>query len=429
MPVFDYTAKTRDGAKKSGQVDAADRRGALISVEALGFIPLAVTQSTAATKKALAQKSKPGKNGAVAVHGKRKASAFKLSRPNHMSSRELLLFTNELCDLMEGGMTLGNALNCLAGHGNADDGPTQVVSALRDAIVEGATFSAALGKFPKVFGTIYVNMIHAGEASGDMTGVLKRLIIHYERQQEVRAKVTGAMVYPCIVLVMAFAVAVFAITWLLPQFSSMFEQMGKEGLPRSTRLLLGISDWCKKYFAFMLLFLIVGGTALHRWVKTPSGARRWDTLKLKMPLVKGIVACAIYANFARTLQSLLENGVPIVQALKITSQTSGNTVISDALLVARDRVTDGTSISGPLAQSGIFPQMAIDLMEVGEQTGNMPSALGHVARRYESELNKNVQIFTTALEPIMIFVVAIIIAFVAISVMQAVLSMNAQAKI
>jgi len=431
MPTFDYTAKTRDGVKKSGQVDATDRRGALVAVESLGLLPLAVTQSTAASKKALALKGKGydkgGKGGALAVQKPKKA--FKLSRPNHMSSREVLLFTGELCDLVEGGMTLGNALNCLCARGSSDEGPTQVISALRDAIIEGATFSGALEKFPKVFGTIFVNMIRAGEASGDITGVLRRLIIHYERQQEVRAKVTGAMVYPCIVLIMAFAVAVFAVTWLLPQFQTLFDQMGADSLPRSTKMLLGISDWSKKYFIYLVIAMIAGGIALNRWVHTPTGARRWDSLKLKMPLIKGIVASAIYANFARTLQSLLENGIPIVQALKITSQTSGNTVIGDALMNARDRVTDGTTISGPLAQSGIFPPMAIDLMAVGEQTGDMPAALGHIAKRYENELNKNVQIFTTALEPIMIFVVAIIIAFVAISVMQAVLSMNAAASI
>jgi len=428
MPSFDYTAKTRDGVKKSGQVDATDRRGALVAVESLGLVPLVVTQSTAASKKALAMKNKGYNKGGKAAPAKPK-KAFKLSRPNHMSSREVLLFTGELCDLIEGGMTLGNALNCLSGRGSPDDGPQQIVTALRDSIIEGATFSGALEKFPKIFGSVYVNMIRAGEASGDIVGVLRRLITHYERQQEVRAKVTGAMIYPCIVLVMAFGVAVFAIFWLLPQFAPLFEQMGEGGLPRSTRMLLGISEWCKKYFIYLAIAAVAGGISLNRWIRTPSGARRWDSLKLKMPLVKGIVASAIFANFARTLQSLLENGVPIVQALKITSQTSGNTVIGDALMNARDRVTDGTTISGPLAQSGIFPQTAIDLMAVGEQTGDMPAALGHIAKRFENELNKNVHAFTVALEPIMIFVVAIIIAFVAISVMQAVLSMNASARI
>ena len=429
MPIFDYTAKSRDGAKKSGQVDAADKRGALVAVEALGFVPLVVTQSTAATKKALAQKNKYDKNGKSVAVAKKKSSVFKLTRPNHMSANDVLLFSGELCDLLEGGMTLGNALNCLGGRGDADNGPAQIVASLRDSIIEGSTFSSALEKFPKIFGSIYVNMIRAGEASGDMTGVLQRLIVHYERQQQIKAKVQGAMVYPCIVMVMGIGVAIFAITYILPQFQHIFDQMGPEGLPPMTKALLGFSDWCKKYFIILLIAIIAGIIALRRWIKTPTGVRRWDALKLKTPLIKGIVASAIYANFARTLQSLLENGVPIVQALKITSQTSGNSVVGDALMNARDRVTDGTTISGPLSQSGIFPQTAIDLMAVGEQTGDMPSALGHIAKRYENELNKNVTVFTTALEPIMIVAVALIIAFIAISVMQAVLSVTSGAGI
>ena len=152
--------------------------------------------------------------------------------------------------------------------------------------------------------------------------------------------------------------------------------------------------------------------------------RKWDGLKLKLPLIKGIVASAIYANFARTLQSLLENGVPVLQALKITSQTVGNTVVGDELMTARERVTDGTTISGPLAAGGVFPQTIIDLIAIGEQTGDMPAALGHIAKRYENALERNVTIFTSALEPIMIFAVAIVIAFVAISVMQAVLGVT-----
>ena len=443
MPVFNYTAKSRDGAKKSGQVEAGDKRGAIVAVEALGFVPLVVTQTSASgAKKALARGGAGGAGAgskSLAKGGKdaggkpakpaSSSSMFKLTRPNHMGARDMLLFTGELCDLIDGGMTLGNALNCLANRGNSEDGPAQIVSSLRDSIIEGSTFSSALEKFPKIFGTIYINMIRAGEASGDMTGVLKRLISHFERQQETRAKVTGAMVYPCIVMVMGFGVSVFAVTVILPQFQTIFDQMGPNGLPPMTKLLLGISDWSKKYFPFVAVATVVGIIALRRWIKTPPGARRWDALKLKTPLIKGIVASAIYANFARTLQSLLENGVPILQALRITSQTCGNTVVSDALLAARDRVTDGTTISGPLAQSGIFPQTIIDLMSVGEQTGDMPASLGHIAKRYESDLNKNVAVFTTALEPIMIFVVAIIIAFIAVAVMQAVLSVSSGAGI
>lgn len=418
MPQFDYTAKSRDGIKSTGQVEAGDRRAAIAAVEKLGLVPLSLTQKVDSVKaKRKAAKDKAGK------------STFKLTRANYMSSRDVLLFTGELCDLLEGGMTLGNALNCLASRGDGESGPSQVITSLRNSIIEGANFSTALEKFPKVFTPIFVNMIRAGEASGAMTDVLKRLIIHYERASEIRAKVTGAMVYPVIVLIMGFGVAVFAMTYILPKFKTIFDQMGPDGLPTMTKMLIGMSEWFKKYSIFALLVIIASIYSLHKWIQTPPGRRRWDGLKLKTPLVKGIVASAIYANFARTLQSLLENGVPVLQALKITSQTIGNAVVGDELSKARERVTDGTTISGPLAAGGVFPPTIIDLLAIGEQTGDMPAALGHIAKRYESELNKNVTIFTTALEPIMIFVVALIIAFVAISVMQAVLGVTSGVNI
>ena len=414
MAQFDYIAKSKDGKKTTGLVDAADRRGALAAVEKLGLMPLSVAQKSE-TAKAAKKKAARAKSG---------SSMFKLTRPNHMSRTEVMLFTSELCDLLEGGMTLGNALNCLSARGDSESGPSQVITALRDSIIEGATFSAALEKFPKVFSSIHVNMIRAGEASGAMTDVLKRLITHYERAQAIHSKVVSAMVYPIIVLIMGFGVAVFAMTYILPKFKTIFDQMGPKGLPPMTKMLIGISEWTKNYGVLLVLAIIGGLVALHKWIQTPTGSRKWDGLKLKMPLVKGIVASATFANFARTLQSLMENGVPVLQALKITSQTVGNSVIGDELANARERVTDGTTISGPLAAGGVFPPMIIDMIAIGEQTGDMPAALGHIAKRYETELEKNVTIFTAALEPIMIFVVALIIAFVAISVMQAVLSVT-----
>jgi type II secretory pathway component PulF len=405
MPLFDYTARTRAGARVEGQVEAADQRGALTAIERLGHVPLSV--------KPVAEKARK------AAKGRR----FRLNRPAHMGARDVSLFTGELCDLLEAGMTLGNALNCLVGRA-ADTGRGPIVVALRDAIIGGATFSDALAQHPRIFSPIYVNMIRAGEASGVIPEVLKRLILHFERIQSLRQRMTSAMVYPVIVLVMGFGVGVFAITFILPKFKTIFDQMGPKGLPAMTRMLLGMSTWLTNYGVFMLIAFALIGVALNRYVATPLGRRWWDRLKLRTPLVRGIVASSIYANFARTLQSLLENGVPVLSALRITSQTVNNSVISDELDKARDRVTDGTTISGPLAAGGVFPPMLIDLLAIGEQTGDMPAALGHVAKRYEAELDHNVTIFTTALEPILIFVVAIIIGFVAISIMMAVLSIT-----
>lgn len=407
MPLFNYTARTRTGSRVEGQIEAGDRRAALVAIDRLGHVPVAVSQAAEA-------KARTG--------GGTKAR-FRLNRPPHMNSREVSLFTGELCDLLDAGMTLGNALNCLVGRAG-DTGRGPIISALRDAIVGGATFSDALGQHPRIFSPIYVNMIRAGEASGALPEVLRRLILHFERIQTLRQRMTSAMVYPVIVLIMGFGVGIFSITFILPKFKTIFDQMGPKGLPAMTRALLGMSNWTTRYGAFVLLLLVFLGIALRRYVGTPAGRRWWDRLKLRTPLIRGIVASSLYANFARTLQSLLENGVPVLQALRITAQTVNNSVIGDELDKARDRVTDGTTISGPLAAGKVFPPMLIDLLAIGEQTGDLPAALGHVAKRYESELDHNVTIFTTALEPLLIFVVAVIIGFVAISIMMAVLSIT-----
>lgn len=424
MPVFAYTAKTRDGKKENGQIEAQDRRSALATIQRKGLVPISVMQKSGG--KASASKSDNKKESAPKK--KSGSNAFKLSRPNYMSPVETLHFTSEICDLLESGMTLGNALNCLAAREGESEGVTDIVTGLRDAIIEGYTFSDALEKYPKVFSSIYTNMVRAGEASGAMTDVLHRLVEHFESQQAMRSKIKTAMFYPTIVLIMAVGVTIFAITYLLPKFKTIFDQLGPDGLPPMTKALMGMSDFARNYGIIILILFAVGVVALVQWIKTPNGKKKWDYLKLKMPLVKGIVAAGIFANFARTLQSLLANGVPVISALQITSQAVGNSVISEQLLRARDRVTDGTSISGPLAEGNIFPQVAIDMIAIGERTGDMPSALGHVAKRFEAELDRNVTRFTSALEPIMIFVVAIIIAVIAISIIQAVMAVSSSAN-
>ena len=411
MPTFSYTARSKAGARIQGTLEAADRHAALVAISKMGHTPVSV---------APAAEAKPKKAGG--------GSFFKLSRPATMNMREVSLFTGELCDLLDAGMTLGNALNCLAQQAEGEPrGP--IIASLRDAIVGGANFSDALAQHPKIFSPIYVSMIRAGEASGSLPAVLRRLIGHFERLQAIRSRVVSALVYPVIVLIMGFGVGIFAVTYILPKFKTIFDQMGPDGLPKMTKVLLGISDWLTHYGLVAILLFVAAGFAVHRWTKTPTGRRAWDRFLLKAPLVKGMVASSIFANFASTLQSLLENGVPALRAPAITAETANNAVISDELLKARDRVTDGTTISGPLAAGGIFPPMLINLVAIGEQTGDLASALGHVSKRYESELDRNVTIFTTALEPILICLVALIIGFIAVSIMMAVLSVTSGANV
>ena len=435
MSTFYYKAKSRDGRTVEGSVDAPDRRAALALVSRQNLYPITVSQQASAAKgRATGGKRASGKpggprsgSGKTASSETRKSSGFRLARPFHMTASDRLNFTSELADLLEGGMTLGNALHALARRSGEENGASQVIASLCDAIVGGESFSDALSHFPKIFTPVYVNMVRAGEASGAMIDVLRRLAAYDERSRAMRSKVQAAMVYPCIVLTMGVVVAIIVMTYILPKFKTIFDSIGPNGLPPMTRALLGINDWFKSYWLLLSVFLSGCILAFRHWISTPSGRLHWDGFKLRAPLLKGIIACSVYVNFSSTLESLLRNGVPILKALSITSQTVGNAVIGSELSNARDRVTDGTTISGPLAQGGAFPPMIIDMLSIGERTGDMPSALSHITKRYEGELEKNITIFTTALEPIMIFVVAMIIGFIAVAIMQAVLSVSSGA--
>jgi type II secretory pathway component PulF len=234
-----------------------------------------------------------------------------------------------------------------------------------------------------------------------------------------KEKIIAALVYPSIVLFFGFVTVIFAMIKIVPQFQKVFDGIGV-ALPTSTRMLIGTSTVLVRYGIFMLIALIVGIEMFRRYLKTEKGRFWIDGVKLRMPLVKGIVASGVFANFAYTLRTLLANGVNVLQALKISEQTAGNAVISRELAHARERVTDGTTISGPLAAGKVFPVMMTDMMAIGEQTGDMPGALQHIGRRFENELDRNIKILTTALEPILIVLVAIVVGFVAISILQAV---------
>jgi len=408
MAVFSYSARSKSGEKVGGDIEAKDRRAALAEIERRGLIPVSV------------------KEGSTAAGKSRKAAAgkarFKLTRPPRMTMREILIFTTELSDLLASGMTLGNALNTLANRNSGKDSDI-IIASLRDEILRGTSLSDALKRHPKIFTNLYVNMIRAGEASGAIDEVLKRLVDHYEKIQDLKEKVTTALVYPSIVLVMGIGTMIFAMVKIVPKFQSIFEQ-SQQTLPLPTKMLIAMSGFMTNYGLMLAAGIAIAGVFAYRAVQTKAGRFWWDGRLLKMPLVRGVVASGIYANFARTLGVLLNNGVPVLEALRIVGQTVGNVVIQKELDNARSRVTDGTSISGPLAAGHVFPTMMTDMLAIGEQTGDMTGALSHIARRYENELDRNVKIFTAALEPILIVFVAVGVGFVAISILMAVFNLT-----
>lgn len=408
MATFTYTAKDRSGQRVEGTLDAADRLTAMRHVEKLGYTPISIAAAEAGAIKA--------------VKADKPAAKFSLFRRKKMKTHEVLTFSTELSDLLAAGMTLGNALTTL-GARTTGSGADEVIRDLRDQIIQGSNLSDAMARHPTAFTPLYVSMIRVGEASGSLSEIMTRLVEHYERIQELKEKVVMALVYPAIVLFMGIATMVFSMVFVIPKFSAIFTELGST-LPLPTRMLIAMSQGMLKYGWLVIGAMMAIFVATGRYIGTPEGRRRWHLVQLKMPMIRQIVAASTYSNFARTLSTLLTNGVPVLQALTIVEQTVGNVVIAGEIRNARDRVTDGTSISGPLAAGKVFPPLMIDMLAIGEQTGDMAGALKHIARRYESELSRHVKIFTTALEPILIVLVAVLVGFVAVSIVMAVFNIT-----
>ena len=340
-----------------------------------------------------------------------------------MKEVEVLLFTSELADLLEAGMTLGQALSCLANQGEENSAQRVICRDLCDRIVNGEAFSDAVKHHPRTFQPLYGNMIKAGESSGAMIEVLRRLVDHYERNDSMKGKIKSALSYPCVVLCFGVLAVIAALVWIIPQFQKVFDSMGA-ALPLPTRILIGMSHAFISYGWFMAAGVVALVIWFRKWAASPSGRLRVDGWKLKAPLIKGIVANGVYASLAFTLKTLLSNGVNVLNALKIAEETCGNAVIGKAIAVARKRVTDGTTISGPLAASGAFPRMMTDMLSVGEQAGDMVSSLENIGKRYQKDMDRNITAFTNALEPILIVTIAAVVGFVAVAILMAVFNMS-----
>ena len=434
MAQFRYIAKTRTGERQEGVLDAADKRALMAQLGRQGLVPISVADVQQAPAAAPAEKPKaaakpapkpaPPAASATPAAARRKWFRFEKSVRGRarMKMAELLLFTSELSDLLASGMTLGAALHALALRktGKAQDA---IVTDLRDEIVSGASLSGALARWPDTFPALYVSMVKAGEASGQLPGVLERLVKHYERVLAAREKVGMALVYPLIVALVGFGAMVFIMVFVIPRFSAMFEELGS-ALPLSTRLLIGASAGLLKYGWALAIGLVFAGAAVRRALRTPAGVEWKDRVLLRLPVIGGVVRANAFANFARTLGTLLANGVQVLQALTIVEHTVDNVVIAKAIRSAKERVTDGSTISRPLSQDGTFPRLLTDMLAIGEETGDMSGALEHIGRRYDNELDRAVKLFTTILEPIMMLVIAVGVGFVAISMLMAVFQLT-----
>ena len=396
MPTFQYKAKTRAGELVNGSLAAGDRRAALAELGKMGFFPLAVESTEV----------------------EQRASKGVQSFRNRVKARDILMFTQQLSSLLRSGMSLSQALGTLERR-TQKKALSAVLGDLRNGIVQGESLSDSLAKHPKLFSRFFVNLIKAGEASGSLDEVLLRLAKHQEQMAEVREKVVGALLYPLIVVGVGICTVIFFMLVMVPRFAMMFKEMGRT-LPLPTRILIGISGAFTSYWWVGVLVIASAVTLYRIRARTPEGRLALDGLRLKLPVFGTILMASALAQFARTLATLLENGVPVLTALQIVEDTMTNRVIANEIREARTRVTDGTSISQPLSKGKVFPPLLIDMLAVGEESGEVVPALKNIADTYETELSRMLKVFTTLLEPAIIIFMAMVVGAIVVSVLMAV---------
>jgi type IV pilus assembly protein PilC len=411
MPQFQFTAADAKGEQMSGTIESTSEADAIQQLRSQGYYPLQVVEAgkgKLAPKKGAAAKKAKGAGGKKA----------KATTGGRIKPKILMIFTRQLATLIDSGLPLLRGLTVLA---KQEPNPVLrgTISALADSVQSGSTFSEALAQHPRIFNKLYVNMVKAGELGGVLEVVLVRLAEYQEKAHKLKNKIVSAMVYPVIVMFIAVAILVFLMLFIVPKFESMFAELGDSQLPMISQVVFGTSKFflnstIKPIPNVVWLFVAAGGifALLNMWGKSKKGRRSIDTLKLRLPIFGDIQRKSAIARFSRTLGTLVTSGVPILQALNITRDTAGNVVVSDAIEKVHEAVKEGESIVTPLQASNVFPSMVISMVDVGEETGQLPEMLLKVADVYDDEVDNAVTALTSILEPIMIVILALVVGAV-----------------
>jgi type IV pilus assembly protein PilC len=421
VPRYTYVALDARGQESTGLVDAGSTNDAIGELRRAGYFPTHVYEegaaAAAATKAARQKKTRE-------PHAERKAGGknIVLFQKKTVKPKVLMIFTRQLSTLIDAGLPLLRGLNVLAKQ-ERDSVLKGTINKLADSVQGGSTFSEGLAQHPRLFNDLYVNMVKAGELGGVLEVVLTRLAEFQEKAQKIKNKVVAAMVYPLIVLVLAAAIMTFLLVFIVPKFEAIFHDMlGDKPLPGITLFVIGVSRFVQDNWAILLgvvAGIIIG---LKIVTRTRKGRIVLDRVKLRAPLFGDLIRKTAISRFSRTLGTLVTSGVPILQALNITRETAGNSVIARAISQVHDSVKEGESIVLPLETSGAFPPMVVSMIDVGEETGQLPEMLLKIAEVYDDEVDNSVAALTSMLEPIMIVFLALVVGTIVIALFMPLIS-------
>ena len=416
-----------------GLLESSDRAGAMSQLKGDGLFPVSIELAKGKAAKAK-RSSLPDKaqNAPKAIQENKKPSRLFGGRRNRKPKlQESATWLLQLANLLRSGMPLTLALNSMvsiSGKGISEE----IAEELKKNVTEGKTLSEAMSKHPQIFNEMSVNMVRAGEESGALEQVLRRLAIHFDRFAEVQSKFISAMIYPAIVCLVGFAIVLFFMVFMLPKFKDIFDDMGDgSSLPVSTQFLMSLGEYAisPAFWIISMMVALAGYIIFVRYKGTPHGRRKLDDTMLRVPVFGKVIQLNLFGQFARTLSTLLTNGVPVLTALRITSDVVPNVIIKDAINKTREDVTDGKSIAEPLARSGLFPKLMIDLVRIGEETGDVPGALDNVATTYEKNMELELRVMTNLIEPAMIIFMAVGVGGLLFSILQALFAITSRMSV
>src|SRR6266481_4669358 len=407
MPQFTYRACDAQGALVEGVLDCADRTIAIRQIEQKRCIPIRIEIVNARPERDEKSQS---------------AAATAPTQALKIPHNQLLIFTEQLAHLLQAGMTLDEGLSILQKR-LKQPRVQEMTRALHQALVDGRSFSQALREMPRIFPPLFVNLVAAGEASGALPEILHRLVKHLMQAKDLRDRVQQALIYPAFLAVAGAALITIFITYMVPQLTGFMSQTGG-ALPLPTRILMKTHHVMTTYWWLAALIVVGVIVGIRAFMRTDEGRLTWDRFRLAIPGYGGVIRHRYYAQFSRTLGTLMQNGIPLLRSLELVTEIADNRFLESKLVEARRAVVDGATLSVALREHQLFPDLFTDMMSVGEQTGRFAETMQSIADVYERELDRNVLIISSLIPPVIIVLIAIVVGFVVYSILSAVFEMT-----
>jgi general secretion pathway protein F len=397
MAQFSYKAVSQDGRFTQGRLDASDQRSVAQRIQGMGLIPISIQEAAA--------KSQP-----------RRAYFQRITQ------KDILFFSEELATLIKAGLPLDRSLTITA-ELTSKPALRAIIQDVLKQIKSGKSLAEALAAHPKYFPRLYVNMVRAGEAGGILESILERLVDFQRSADDMRSYLISAMIYPALLTLVGIASISILMFFVIPRFSTIFTDIGAP-IPFSTQVLLTLSDWTVRYWMIAILAIAVAVFAIRYWLNSPAGRHQYDAWRLRVPLFGATILKIEIGRFARTLGTLLASAVPIIGAVRIVQDIATNQIVSEAISKIADGAKRGLGVARPMQDAGVFPPLAIHLVEVGEETGRLDAMLLQLADIYDKDVRTSVKSLTSVFEPAIILVMGVIVGTVVLSMLMAIFSIN-----